>query len=97
MARAHSGLERICGLARALGARAVLLDLGYPRAFSSAIQAEAARLGAAYSPAGRDVLERALAGEEVYLSRDGHWSPLGNDAIASALSACVREMPAASK
>ena len=96
--RVHTAaLERICGLARALGARVVLLDLGYPRAFCSAIQAEAARLGTAYSPAGRDVLERALAGEEVYLSRDGHWSPLGNDAIASALAACVREMPAASK
>jgi len=72
--------------AAAIGARVVVFDLGYPRPFSRAVEGAAAELGLAYSPAGRRVLERALAGEDLYLSRDGHWNPAGCDAIARELA-----------
>ncbi len=70
----------------AIGARVVVFDLGYPRQFSQAVEGAAAELGLTYSPAGRRVLERALAGEDLYLARDGHWNPAGSDAIARELA-----------
>ena len=72
--------------AAAIGARVVVFDLGYPREFSRAIEEAAADLGLAYSPAGRRVVERALAGEDLYLARDGHWNPAGCEAIARELA-----------
>ena len=42
-------------------------------------------LGVDYVPAGRATLERALAGEDIYLKADGHWSPHGCDAVAQEL------------
>jgi len=77
-------IQRLC---QGLGARLVLLDLGYPEAMSRATEALAAELGVMYSPAGRTVLARALAGEEMYLADDGHWTPAGCRAIAGELMA----------
>jgi hypothetical protein len=81
--RALARMERLC---RQHGAKLVLFDLGYPTAFSEAIEDQARKLGVTYSPAGRVVLQRALAGEEMYLVNDGHWSPQGSAAIAEVLS-----------
>jgi hypothetical protein len=78
-------LVEIRRAAATIGATVVVFDLGYPREFSRAIEGAAAELGLAYSPAGRRVLERALAGEDLYLARDGHWNPAGCDAIAREL------------
>lgn len=72
---------------RAMGARLVVLDMGYPRAYTEAVEKAAAEIGATYSPAGRRILEHALRGEEVYLADDGHWSPLGCDLMARELAA----------
>jgi hypothetical protein len=82
-------LREIQRAATAIGARVVVFDLGYPREFSRAVEGAAAELGLAYSPAGRRVLERALAGEDLYLARDGHWNPAGSDAIARELAPLV--------
>jgi len=79
-------IAQIDAMCRRHGARFVLFDLGYPHAFSQAIEDQAKRMGIAYSPAGRVVLARALAGEEVYLANDGHWTPLGNQIIAAELA-----------
>lgn len=87
-------LIEIRGAAAAIGASVVVFDLGYPREFSRAIEATAADLGLGYSPAGRRVLERALAGEDLYLARDGHWNPAGCDAVARELALLVMD-PAA--
>jgi hypothetical protein len=73
-----------------LGARLVLLDLGYPRAFSEAVEALAHEVGASYDDAGRRVLALSLAGERVYLADDGHWSPAGSEAMARELAAEAR-------
>jgi hypothetical protein len=70
----------------AMGASLVLFDLGYPDAFSAAIESLAAEVGARYSPAGREALSRSLAGEHVYLADDGHWSPQGAQVVARRLA-----------
>jgi len=72
-------------LAAGIGARVVLFDIGYPTAFSQAIEELAREEGVAYSPAGRAILARAKAGEEMYLRDDGHWTPAGADAMAREL------------
>jgi hypothetical protein len=81
-------IQRAC---QRIGARLVLFDLGYPDALSAAVQAAARELGAGYSGAGRSVVERSLRGERMYLRDDGHWSPEGADAIATALVDAVRD------
>jgi hypothetical protein len=81
--RAVRVMKRTCD---DLGARLVVLDLGYPRAFSEAVEALAHEVGAVYDDAGRRVLARALGGERVYLADDGHWSAAGSDAIAKELA-----------
>lgn len=72
-------------LAEGIGARVVLFDIGYPAAFSRAIEGLAREQGLAYSPAGRVVLARVLAGEDLFLADDGHWNPAGADAAAREL------------
>jgi hypothetical protein len=67
------------------GADLVVFDLGYPRAFSEAVEGMAAAVGAKYNAAGRVALERAVAGEPVYLANDGHWSARGTELIAREL------------
>ena len=79
-------VERIRDASAGAGARLVVLDLGYPFAFSAAVEDLARTLQVDYSPAGRVALERALAGEPVYLADDGHWSPLGNEVVAGELA-----------
>lgn len=81
--RAVREMKRLCD---GLGARLVVLDLGYPRQLTQAVESLAREVGAPYSDAGRQVLARAQAGERVYLADDGHWSPAGNDAMAEALA-----------
>jgi hypothetical protein len=81
--RATRQIRRLCARA---GARLVLFDLGYPRALSQAVEALARELGVEYSPAGRVALDRALAGQPVYLVDDGHWTPDGNDIVAAELA-----------
>jgi hypothetical protein len=81
--RAAAEIKRACD---AIGARLVLVDLGYPEALSRAVERLAAEIGVAYSPAGRTVLSRALAGEEMYLVDDGHWTPAGCRAMAEELA-----------
>jgi hypothetical protein len=85
--RAVLEMKRLCDR---LGARLVVLDLGYPRRFSGAVEALAREAGAAYSDAGRQVLARSQAGERVYLANDGHWSQAGTDAMAEALARDVK-------
>ena len=77
--------------ARRLGARVIVFDLGYPLAFSAAVEKAAQEVGAAYCDTGRRVLTRAQAGENMYLARDGHWTPEGSDAIARGLAAAARD------
>ncbi len=85
--RAHRrAVEELRREAESAGARLVLFDLGYPRGFSAAMEALAAELGAEYSPAGRIALERAVAGEPVYLANDGHWTGLGAGIVGEALA-----------
>jgi hypothetical protein len=72
-------------MADAIGARVVLLDIGYPTAFSEAIEGLAREEGVGYNPAGRVILARARAGEELYLRDDGHWTPAGAEAMAREL------------
>ena len=67
------------------GATLVVFDLGYPAFYPAAIEAEARRLGIDYVPAGRKTLDRALAGEDIYLKADGHWSAHGCNAVAQEL------------
>ncbi len=81
--RAVLEMKRLCDR---LGARLVLLDLGYPEALTRATEALAHELGAEYSDAGRQILVRAQAGERLYLADDGHWSPAGHDALAALLA-----------
>jgi hypothetical protein len=79
-------LALIRRLAAGIGARVVLFDIGYPTAFSRAMEELAREEGVAYSPAGRAILARAKAGEEMYLRGDGHWTPAGAEAMARELS-----------
>jgi hypothetical protein len=69
-----------------LGARLVLFDIGYPRAFAAATEALAGEIGAEYSPAGAAALRRARAGSVVYLANDGHWTAEGAAIVAQALA-----------
>jgi hypothetical protein len=69
-----------------VGARVIVFDLGYPAAFSAALQRTAQELGVTYCDAGPKVLGRAQAGEDMYLARDGHWAPKGCDAVARELA-----------
>jgi hypothetical protein len=80
-------------MATRVGARVVLFDIGYPTAFSQAIEGLARDEGVAYSPAGRVVLAKALAGEEMYLRGDGHWTPAGAEAMARELARTSIESP----
>lgn len=64
----------------------ILFDLGYPHAFSAAMADWAHRHGVTYNPAGQAILDRVLAGEELYLRKDGHWNADGCRAIAEELS-----------
>jgi hypothetical protein len=82
-------LEEMKCAADELGARLVLMDLGYPRSFSRAVRAVADDLGAAYSDAGAQALDLSLAGEPIYLARDGHWAPDGSLAVARALAEVI--------
>jgi hypothetical protein len=84
--RAAAEIAREAGAA---GARVVLFDIGYPRSFSAAVEGVAREAGAAYSDAGRVALQAALEGADVYLPRDGHWSPAGCDVVARRLAASV--------
>jgi hypothetical protein len=86
----RQALAEIRRLSESWGGRVILFDLGYPRAFSEAVEALARELGAGYSPAGRVVLSRALAGEPMYLANDGHWTAAGCQAIAQILAAPAR-------
>jgi hypothetical protein len=76
-------IKRLCDGA---GARLVLFDVGYPTAFSRAVERLAAEVGADYSPAGRLVLQKAYEGRPVYLPDDGHWTREGNDIVARELT-----------
>ncbi len=82
-------LRQIKRLCDAAGARLVLYDIGYPRAFTAAIEQVAQDLGALYSPAGRTALARAIEGRPIYLPNDGHWTPEGNDVVAAGLASSV--------
>jgi hypothetical protein len=78
-------LLQIRRLADRTGARLLIFDVGYPRAFSAAVEAAARQVGAEYSPAGRVVLEGALRQRPMYLPGDGHWTSEGNDLVAAEL------------
>ena len=80
-------IEQIAQEAGRIDARFVLFDIGYPTAFSVAVEEVAREAGARYSDAGRAVLDAARKGADVYLPRDGHWSPAGSDAVARRLAA----------
>jgi hypothetical protein len=84
--RALAEIQREAGTA---GARVIVFDLGYPTAFSAALERLAQELGVTYCDAGRRVLARAQAGESLYLATDGHWSPQGCDAVARELAQAV--------
>ena len=83
---ARHALIEMRRVTEAAGAQLVLFDIGYPRAFTRAVEALAAETGVAYSPAGRVALEHALAGEEVYLLDDGHWTARGSAVVAEDLA-----------
>jgi hypothetical protein len=69
-----------------IGARLVLFDIGYPRAFSAATRSLAGEIGAEYSPAGEVALARAWRGARVYLANDGHWTAEGARIVAEELA-----------
>jgi hypothetical protein len=81
----QASIDRIVMLARGIGARVVLLDIGYPLAFSHAIEGVARERGLEYNPAGRVVLAHVLAGEDLFLADDGHWNPKGTELVAREL------------
>ena len=81
----RQALAELQRLAVASSAELVVFDLGYPRAFTEAVEAMSVELGARYSDAGRVALARALAGEPIYLANDGHWSARGSEVIAAEL------------
>lgn len=82
-------IKRLCD---GIGARLVLFDIGYPRAFTAAIEGLAREVGAEYDPAGRDALARAVEGRPIYLPDDGHWTPEGNDDVAAELARSVAQL-----
>jgi hypothetical protein len=79
-------LEKIAWCCRRQGATMILFDIGVPREFSKAMESLAHQLGVRYSSAGRIALDRALAGADIYLANDGHWSAHGCDVIAAELA-----------
>lgn len=81
--RATAEIKRICDR---MGAKLVLFDIGYPNAFSRAIESLAEDVGAEYNPAGRVALARALSGEDIYLANDGHWTSSGCAVVAAELA-----------
>ena len=83
-------LARINEVCKQTGARLVLIDLGYPHAFSRAIADAAKRLGATYVPAGEAALRRAQAGEETYLANDGHWTAHGSRVVAEEIATALK-------
>jgi hypothetical protein len=78
-------LERLAQRCRQQGATLIVFDIGYPFRHSEAIEQMASSVGALYTPAGRRVLERAQAGEDLYLANDGHWNAAGCRAVAEEL------------
>jgi hypothetical protein len=84
-------VRQIKHLCDSIGARLVLFDIGYPRAFSSAIEGLAREVGAEYDPAGREALALALEGRPIFLPDDGHWTPEGSDAVAASLARLVAQ------
>jgi hypothetical protein len=85
--RVHvESLRRLKARCDAAGARLVAFDLGHPLPFSRAVESAARDLGIDYDPIGREVADRARAGEEMYLRGDGHWSPDGAEVIARGLA-----------
>lgn len=78
-------LELLAHRCRQSGATLVVFDIGYPFRHSEAIEKMAGSVGALYAPVGRRVLERAQAGEELYLANDGHWNAAGCRAVAEEL------------
>jgi len=80
-------IAQIAQEAERMGAQVVLFDIGYPTAFSAAVEDVAREVGVHYSDVGRAVLDAAQKGADVYLPRDGHWSPAGCDAVARRLAA----------
>ena len=78
-------IRKIKHLCDRIGAELILFDIGYPRQFREATETFAASLGVRYSAAGRRIMDRALAGEPMYLVNDGHWSQEGCDAMAQDL------------
>lgn len=71
---------------RKLGARLIVFDLGFPPRFTGAVERLAQGFDIAYSGAGREALERARTGEDVFLRHDGHWSKTGSAIVARALA-----------
>ena len=84
-------VAQIAAATRVAGAEVVIFDLGYPAAFSAAMEGLAGEVGARYSDAGRAALRAAQDGADVYLVRDGHWSPTGCDLVARRLAAALAE------
>jgi hypothetical protein len=90
--QAHcQALAKIAHWCREHNATPVFFDLGYPREFSAAIEEQSHRLAVTYSPAGRVALAQALAGEDIYLARDGHWSARGSAVVARELCRCLSQ------
>jgi hypothetical protein len=79
-------LEEIQRISDTIGAKTVFFDLGYPYAFSQAIERLAGEMGVEYNAAGRVALEHALAGENIYLANDGHWTAAGCRIVAEELA-----------
>ena len=84
--RSLAEIKRLCD---SLGARLVLFDIGFPRAFSAAVESVAHDLGAEYSPAGRVALQRAYEGRPIFLPGDGHWTPEAGDLVAAELARVI--------
>ncbi len=84
-------VAQIAAATREAGAELVIFDIGYPAAFSAAVEGLAGEVGARYADAGRAALVAAQGGADVYLARDGHWSPTGCDLVARRLAAAVSE------
>jgi hypothetical protein len=77
---------RLAERCRRIGAELVVFDIAVPVPFSERVEKEMRELGIRYSDAGRVALRRALAGEEIFLKDDGHWTPLGNRVVSEALA-----------
>lgn len=86
----RQAILRISRLSREHGAQLVLYDIGYPTEYTEAIEGLAKSVNVPFSPAGRVVLTKALAGEPMYLANDGHWTPQGSEVVARELRKFVR-------